>query len=63
MKRLERGLDEVRAKVSEHESRIVKLETQRDADKREMQAEISRFKTEVERFELRLSRQLPPSNS
>lgn len=70
MKRLERGLDEVSAKVSDHESRILKLEAERgadkrerEADKRELQAEIARFKAEAERFEMRLSRQLPPPSN
>ncbi|MBV9864663.1 MAG: hypothetical protein JO316_04890 [Abitibacteriaceae bacterium] len=41
--------------------RVVRLEAQREADRAQIMAEVAQFKTEVERAELRLSRQLPAS--
>ena len=39
--------------------RLARLEASRDADRAQMQAELARFKIEVERAELRLTRILP----
>ncbi|MDQ3814486.1 MAG: hypothetical protein M3347_11105 [Armatimonadota bacterium] len=39
--------------------RLARLEAAREADRAQMQAELARFKAEVERAELRLSRMLP----
>jgi uncharacterized protein involved in exopolysaccharide biosynthesis len=38
--------------------RLARLEASRDADRAQMQADLARFKTEVERAELRLTRLL-----
>lgn len=42
--------------------RLVRLETARTADRTQMEAELARFKAEVERAEFRLSRQLPSTS-
>jgi uncharacterized protein YicC (UPF0701 family) len=59
--RQERFMERVDAELQSLKDRVLKLETLREADKRELQAEVARFKADVERFEARLSRQLPPS--
>ncbi len=40
--------------------RLTRLEAGREADRAQAQAELSRFKAEFERAEMRLSRLLPP---
>jgi predicted nucleic acid-binding Zn-ribbon protein len=49
-----------RMDVQDVRERLVRLETSRQADRSQVEAEIARFKVEVERAELRLSR-LPPA--
>lgn len=46
------------AALQELRERVVRLETARDADRSHLETEISRFKLEVERAEVRLQR--PP---
>jgi regulator of replication initiation timing len=67
---LRESLTEVRQTVRELEAdfhdlreRLVRLETSRDADRSHMETEISRFKLEVERAELRHSRALPAAST
>ena len=45
--------------VQDVRERVTRLEAAREADRAQMATEIERFKLEVERAELRLSRQLP----
>jgi predicted nuclease with TOPRIM domain len=52
-------LDRLEAHISDMRERLARLEASRNADRAEMQAEIARFKVEVERAELQLSRLLP----
>jgi predicted nucleic acid-binding Zn-ribbon protein len=54
-----RGL---RDDVQDLRERIIRLETARGADRSQLEAELARFKVEVERAELRLARQTPPHN-
>src|SRR5947209_20228290 len=42
--------------------RVIRLETSRDADRSQMEAEIARFKAEVARAEIRLGRVLSPAD-
>ena len=49
------------ADVQEVRERLVRLETARETDLARLEAEITRFKAEVERAESRLTRLLPPS--
>lgn len=67
LQHLEKSMDEITDELREMgrnvgdlQVRVARLEAQREADRRELQAEVSRFKAEAERFELRLLRQLPP---
>jgi predicted nucleic acid-binding Zn-ribbon protein len=50
---------EIKDDVQDLRERVVRLETGRGADRAQMEAELARFKAEVERAELRLARQLP----
>jgi predicted nucleic acid-binding Zn-ribbon protein len=52
----------MRDDVQDLRERMVRLETARGADRSQMEAELARFKAEVERAELRLTRQIPPPN-
>jgi hypothetical protein len=52
-------LDRSESQLSDIRERLARLEAARDADRAEMRAEISRFKSEVERAELQLSRVMP----
>lgn len=54
MERLEKLDDQ----VAELRERLARLEAARDADHAQMLADVARFKAEVERAELRLTRQL-----
>lgn len=45
--------------VAEFRERVARLETAREADRAQMQADLARFKAEVERAEYRISRLLP----
>jgi hypothetical protein len=54
--------EEVKQLAADHKDlwqRVIRLETLRDADRAQMAAELSRFKIELERAELRLTRMLP----
>ena len=53
-------LDRVETQLADIRERLARLETSRNADRAEMQAEIARFKVEVERAELQFSRLLSP---
>lgn len=57
------SVDDLVKTVQEHESRLVRLEAQRDADRAQLEAMLAQFRAEVERAELRLNRQLPPAQS
>ena len=54
-------LEKMEGHLSDMRERLARLEAARDADRAQMQAELSRFKAEVERAELKLARLLPPS--
>jgi uncharacterized protein involved in exopolysaccharide biosynthesis len=51
-------LDRVEEQIADIRERLARLEASRDADRAQMQADVARFKTEVERAELRLTRLL-----
>ncbi len=55
-------LDRLEDQMANVRERLARLETARDADRAQLQAEVARFKAEVERTELRW-RQLPPEQS
>ncbi len=57
--RLENTIERVEQRVNAHESRLVWLETLRDADKAEIRAEVAQFKADIDRAAQRL---LPPSS-
>ncbi len=52
-------LDRLEGQMADVRERLARLEAAREADRAQMQAELARFKAEVERAELRLSRMLP----
>jgi hypothetical protein len=57
-------LDRLEGQMVDVRERLARLETVRDADRAQMQADLSRFKAEVERAEMRLARLMPgPSGS
>ena len=45
--------------MTQMRERVARLEAAREADRAQMQAELARFKSEVERAEMRLLKQLP----
>ena len=51
-------LDRFEEQLADICERLARLEASRDADRAQMQADLARFKTEVERAELRLVRLL-----
>jgi uncharacterized protein involved in exopolysaccharide biosynthesis len=51
-------LDRLEEQIADIRERLARLEASRDADRAQMQADVARFKTEVERAELRLTRLL-----
>jgi uncharacterized protein involved in exopolysaccharide biosynthesis len=53
-------LDRLEGQLADVRERLARLEASRDADRAEMQADLSRFKAEMERAELRLTRLLQP---
>jgi uncharacterized protein involved in exopolysaccharide biosynthesis len=55
-------LKKVIERVNNLSERVVKLEVSREADRAEMAAELARFKIEVERAEMKLTKLLPPSS-
>jgi hypothetical protein len=59
LRHLRDTLADIRQEVRE---RLVKLETSRESDRSQLEAEAARFKIEVERAELWLSRLLPVPN-
>lgn len=52
-------LERLETQLADIRERLARLETSRNADRAEMQADIARFKVEVERAELKLTRLLP----
>jgi len=52
-------LEKLEEQLADMRERLARLEASRDADRAQMQAERARFKIEVERAELRLTRILP----
>ena len=56
-------VEKLESQMADLRERIVRLETSREADRSQMQAEVARFKAEVERAELRLTRSLPDSGT
>ncbi|MBM3834759.1 MAG: hypothetical protein FJ403_16100 [Verrucomicrobia bacterium] len=56
-------IEKVEGQIADLRERLAKLEASRAADRAEMQADLSRFKLEVERAELSLTRSLPSSSS
>jgi SMC interacting uncharacterized protein involved in chromosome segregation len=70
MRHLQESVNEVKKEVSELaramqdiRDRLTRLETAREADRAQIAAELARFKTEVERAELRLTRLLPAAQN
>jgi uncharacterized protein involved in exopolysaccharide biosynthesis len=66
LRHLRETLNEIRQEVRklgddmrDVRERLTRLETAREADRSQMAAELARFKAEVERAELRLTRLLP----
>jgi predicted nucleic acid-binding Zn-ribbon protein len=57
---IRQDLRQVTGDVQDLRERIIRLEASRAADRDQMEAAIARFKAEVERAELRLSRLAPP---
>jgi septal ring factor EnvC (AmiA/AmiB activator) len=55
-------LDKVDSQLADLRERVARLEACREADRSHLQADLARFKAEVERVELRLGR-LPESGS
>ena len=54
-------VDRVESLVGDVRERLARLEASRDSDWARVHAEFTRFKAEVERAELRLTRRLPPT--
>jgi hypothetical protein len=52
-------IERFEAQLADIRERLARLEAARNADRAEMQADIARFKVEVERADLRLARLLP----
>src|SRR5215475_5475831 len=52
-------LERLEGQLADMRERLARLEASRDADRAQMQAELARFKMEVERAELRLTHLLP----
>jgi uncharacterized protein involved in exopolysaccharide biosynthesis len=59
---LRQEVRQLAADVKDVRERLVKLETAREADRAQLRAEVSRFKAEVERAELRLTSLRAPSD-
>ncbi len=55
-------IERVESQVSDLRERLARLEATREADFAKLQAEAARFKAEIERAELRLTKQLPDSS-
>jgi septal ring factor EnvC (AmiA/AmiB activator) len=51
-------LDRLEGQLADVRERLARLEASRDADRAQMHADLSRFKAEIERAELRLTRLL-----
>ncbi len=56
-------LERLEAQLADIRERLARLGTSRNADRAELQAEIARFKAEVERAELQLTRLLSPPDA
>ncbi len=54
------GFEKLQRESADMRERLARLEALRDADRAQMQAELARFKAEVERAEMKLARLLPP---
>jgi hypothetical protein len=52
-------LEKLEGQWADVRERLARLEASRDADRAQMQADLARFKAEVERAEFRLARRLP----
>jgi len=52
-------LERLEGQLTDVRERLARLEASREADRSQMQADLARFKAEVERAELRLVRLLP----
>ena len=52
-------LERLEGQLTDIRERLARLEASREADRAQMQADLARFKAEVERAELRLTRLLP----
>jgi predicted nucleic acid-binding Zn-ribbon protein len=52
-------LEKLESQIADMRERLARIEASREADRAQMQAELARFKVEVERAELRLARPLP----
>jgi len=59
LKELERQANRIEDMLHDVRERLVRLETLHDAHRAEIEADLSRFKSEVERAETRISRLLP----
>lgn len=56
-------IEQVENQVGDLRERLARLEASKEADRSLIQAEIARFKAEVERAEVRLGRMLPPGEN
>ena len=54
-------VEKLESQTGDLRERVARLEASREADQAQMRAELARFKTEVERAELRWAMQLPSS--
>ena len=54
-------IDRADGQIADLRERLARLEATREADRMQAQAELARFKAEVERAEMRLNRVLPPT--
>lgn len=61
-KNLREQVLEMSESLHDMRERVIRLEAERNADRREMEAVIARFQTEVERAELKM-RALPPTEN
>ncbi len=55
-------MERMEAQLTDIRERLTRLEASREADRSQMGAEVARFKAEVERAELKLTRLLAPQS-